>query len=78
MARVRLPSLSSREVIGALERGVWQIVRQRGSHIRLRRVEPPPRSVTVPVGKDLNIKTTRSILLQAGLTVEELLTLLRG
>ena len=36
---VRLPSVKTREVIRALEKGGWFIVRQRGSHITLGKAE---------------------------------------
>lgn len=34
---VRLPALTGREVIRALERAGFEVVRQKGSHVRMRR-----------------------------------------
>jgi predicted RNA binding protein YcfA (HicA-like mRNA interferase family) len=50
----RLPSLKAREVIRALERGGFVIVRSSGSHHRLVHKTDPTRQTTVPVhkGKD--------------------------
>ncbi len=43
----KLPVLSARECITALERAGFNVIRQRGSHITLRRDNPPAR-MTVP------------------------------
>jgi len=44
---------------------------QTGSHIILRSENPPYRRLTVPDHKEIAKGTLRSILRQAGLTVEE-------
>ena len=67
--------LSGRALIRALERIGFVVKRQRGSHIILRRDNPPAR-VVVPDHKNLRVGTLRTILNSAGLTVEELLQLL--
>jgi predicted RNA binding protein YcfA (HicA-like mRNA interferase family) len=67
--------LSGRALIRALEKVGFIVKRQRGSHIILRRDNPPAR-VVVPDHKSLRIGTLRTILNTAGLTVEELLKLL--
>ncbi|MFQ5839499.1 MAG: type II toxin-antitoxin system HicA family toxin [Candidatus Methylomirabilales bacterium] len=68
------PSLRPREVIAALERAGFHRVRQRGSHLQLKRANL---LVTVPVhSRELNPTTLRSILRQARLTAKELLRLL--
>jgi predicted RNA binding protein YcfA (HicA-like mRNA interferase family) len=60
-----------REVIRVLERLGWRVVRQRGSHVRLRL--PGGRNpVTVPVSqRELRNDVFQSILKQAGLTREQ-------
>ncbi|MBE7530482.1 MAG: addiction module toxin, HicA family [Chloroflexi bacterium] len=69
-----LPTLKPRQVIAALERAGFVRVRQKGSHLRLRRGNL---SVTVPVHPgDLPPDVLRSILRQAHMTPEELLDLL--
>jgi predicted RNA binding protein YcfA (HicA-like mRNA interferase family) len=67
--------LSGRVLVRALEKIGFVVKRQRGSHIILRRVNPPAR-VVVPDHKNLRVGTLRTILNTAGLTVEELLKLL--
>ncbi len=72
----KLPTdLSGREVRSALERAGFVFRRQRGSHMVLRRDEPPAR-VVVPDHRRIRKGTLRTILHGAGLTVEELLQLL--
>ncbi|MFA5787808.1 MAG: type II toxin-antitoxin system HicA family toxin [Actinomycetota bacterium] len=69
-----LPALRAREVVSALERAGFRQVRQRGSHLQLKRGNL---LVTVPVHPgDLNPQVVRSILRQARLSAEELLNLL--
>ena len=74
----RLPSLKALEVIRALERAGFEIVRSAGSHHRLVHQQNPTRATTVPVhkGRDLPRPILRAIIKQAGLTVEEFLDLL--
>jgi predicted RNA binding protein YcfA (HicA-like mRNA interferase family) len=73
----KLPVISGRECIKALEKTGFFIARQKGSHITLRRQEPPPtRTVVVPDHKELDRGTLRSIIRQAGLSVEEFVDLL--
>ena len=64
----RLRRLSSRDVIRALERLGFDQIRQRGSHIVLRRG-----SVTciVPQRRELKLGTLSSVLQQADVGVEE-------
>ena len=71
----KLPVLSARECITALERAGFNVIRQRGSHITLRRDNPPAR-VTVPNHKELKTGMLRSVIRQAGMTVDEFLDLL--
>jgi predicted RNA binding protein YcfA (HicA-like mRNA interferase family) len=73
----RLPTLQAGQLIGALERAGFQIVRQKGSHVRMRHIDG--RVVTVPVhpGQDIGRGLLRKILRDADLTREELLKLLR-
>jgi predicted RNA binding protein YcfA (HicA-like mRNA interferase family) len=73
----RLPALTAREVIRALERGGFAVSRTSGSHCRLVHTRDPARKVTVPIHRgDLKRGTLRAIIAQAGMTVAEFLTLL--
>jgi predicted RNA binding protein YcfA (HicA-like mRNA interferase family) len=71
----RLPSVSGRECVRALERVGFYVDRQRGSHIVMKRDDPPAR-VVVPDHRELKRGTLRAIIRQAGLTVEEFVELL--
>jgi len=68
----RLPVLPGRKIIRALEQIGFQVVRQRGSHIRLRHEDG--RVVTVPVhaGQDISRGLLRKILRDAELSPQEL------
>ncbi|MEM1953495.1 MAG: type II toxin-antitoxin system HicA family toxin, partial [Candidatus Caldarchaeum sp.] len=59
----------------ALRKAGFVLARQRGSHMVLYREEPPAQ-VTVPDHKELDRGTLRSIIRQAGLSVEEFILLL--
>lgn len=69
----RLPRLSSRETIRALERLGFVQVRQRGSHIVLQRGSL---TCVVPRRKELKLGTLAGILDQAELSVDELMAAL--
>jgi predicted RNA binding protein YcfA (HicA-like mRNA interferase family) len=62
-----------------LQKAGFYISRQKGSHVQMRRDEPQPaRTVPVPVSKKpLPRGTLRSIIRQAGLTVDEFVKLLQ-
>ncbi|MEG4507686.1 type II toxin-antitoxin system HicA family toxin [Microcoleus sp. F6_B4] len=81
----RLPRVSSAETISALERLGFVRVRQRGSHVILKKQIPtgdpenPQRTIevgcVVPVQrKTLAVGTLGSILNQAGISVEDFLS----
>ncbi|MDG6907416.1 MAG: type II toxin-antitoxin system HicA family toxin [Nitrososphaerota archaeon] len=72
----KLPLLSAKEVIKALTKVGYEFDHQRGSHIVLRRREPPHRRIAVPNFKELPRGTLRAIINEAGLTPEQLLKLL--
>ena len=74
----KLPVASGRQVVRALERIGYRVVRQRGSHIRLRdEVNPNHLPLTVPNHKAVKPGLLRKILRDADLTVEEFLALLK-
>ncbi len=67
-----LPVVSGREVIKALGRAGFRVVRQRGSHVRLeKRTEDRMIKLTVPLHKSLKRGTLRRIIKDAGLTIQE-------
>lgn len=71
----KLPVVSARECISALEKIGFRIRRQKGSHITLIRDEPY-RRVTVPNHKEIKSGMLRRIIRDAGITVEEFSDLL--
>jgi len=71
----KLPRVSGRECVRALEKAGFFVRRQEGSHIILRRNEPFAQLV-VPDHKELDRGTLRAIIRQSGLTVESFVTLL--
>ena len=74
----RLPVVSGREVLRALLRAGFEEKGWRGGHAVLRHPETR-RSVPVPLhgGRDLPPCTVRTIIRQAGLTVDEFVELLK-
>ena len=71
----QLPVISGAECIKALEKVNYFVDRQRGSHVILIREEPRT-TVTVPNHKELDKGTLRAIIRQAGLSVDEFVSLL--
>jgi predicted RNA binding protein YcfA (HicA-like mRNA interferase family) len=71
----KLPRISGRECIKALEKIGFYFKRQEGSHIILRR-DNPFCQVVVPEHKELDRGTLRAIIRQANLSVDEFVKLL--
>jgi predicted RNA binding protein YcfA (HicA-like mRNA interferase family) len=71
----KLRVLSADEVCRILQGHGFQVVRQRGSHIILRK-ESPTGSISVPVPNHSEIAkgTIKSIIAQSGVAVEEFMT----
>ncbi|MCK6621446.1 MAG: type II toxin-antitoxin system HicA family toxin [Calditrichaceae bacterium] len=72
----KLPVVSGQDVIKALAKIGYEFDHQRGSHIVLRQAFAPFRRVTVPNHKEIAKGTLRSIIREAGLTVDEFVDLL--
>lgn len=73
----KVPSLNYNEVINALRRDGWIVVRQRGSHIRLqKRIADETLKLTVPANKPIKRSTLSHIIKQARLSLPEFLDLL--
>lgn len=70
----KLPVISGHELIRALQRDGFQIVRQQGSHVSL--MKGQYRTV-VPLHDELARGTLLGILKQCGLSKEQILDLLR-
>jgi predicted RNA binding protein YcfA (HicA-like mRNA interferase family) len=73
----KVPSLAYDQIIRALQRQGWVVVRQRGSHIRLQKNMPGETlKLTGPAHRPIKRSTLAHILKQARLSVEELMELL--
>lgn len=63
---------SARELINILKRAGFQIISQKGSHIKLRGIKDGKiQTVIVPNHKEIAKGTFKSILIQANLTKKE-------
>ncbi len=71
----KLPHISGRECIRALERIGFYERRQKGDHVFMQHDDPYAATV-VPLHKEVKPGTLRSIIRQTGLTVEEFVDLL--
>lgn len=72
----KLPVVSGKEALKIFQKVGYELDHQTGSHMILRRNEPPYRRLTVPNHKEIAKGTLRSLVREAGLTVEEFVRLL--
>lgn len=70
----KLPKISGRECVSALQHAQFYVRRQRGSHIIMRRDDPFAH--VVPDHRTLDRGTLRGIIRQADLSVDEFVGLL--
>lgn len=80
---MRLPrDTDARELVKALQRVGYRVVRQSGSHIRLQTEQPKPHALTIPNHSPLKLGTLSAILgdvaRQRDMDKEELLRQLFG
>ena len=69
-----IPILRAREIINVLLKLGFSIVRQRGSHVRLRHMLDATKNVSVPMhNNDVPPRILRSILKQAKITLSDFL-----
>ena len=68
----RLPRVSGQQAIRVLEQIGFEQVRQRGSHVVLRRITPDGEvGCVVPLHRELAVGTLAGILKQAKVTTQE-------
>lgn len=72
----KLPVVSGRDAVRAFGKLEYRVDRQTGSHVILRNENPPYRRLTIPDHKTLAKGTLRSLIREAGLTVDEFCKLL--
>jgi predicted RNA binding protein YcfA (HicA-like mRNA interferase family) len=73
----KVPGLDYSELVRALRRAGWVVVRQRGSHIRMQKNSPKETlKIIVPAHRPIKRSTLSHILKQARMTVADLNELL--
>lgn len=72
----KLPVVSGKDVVKAMAKLNYETDHQTGSHIILRQNYSPFRRLTVPNHKEIAKGTLKSILREAGISVEEFIKLL--
>ncbi len=73
----KVPSLPYTQIVRALQRDGWTLVRQRGSHLRLqKRLGEEVLKLTIPAHHPVKRSTLAHILKQARIDVERFLQLL--
>ncbi len=73
----KLPILSGKDVIKVLEKIGFNHIRTRGSHAILKKqTAQGSKTIPVPLHKELAKGTLKSIMNQAGLSIEDLIKLL--
>jgi predicted RNA binding protein YcfA (HicA-like mRNA interferase family) len=69
----KLPRISGSEIVKALQRLGFEVARQRGSHIILRRGSS---GCVVPNHREVKVGTLAGVLRQAGVSAEEFISAL--
>jgi predicted RNA binding protein YcfA (HicA-like mRNA interferase family) len=69
-----LPGVSGRKAVKALERLGFDFIRQKGSHVIMRRGD---RGCVVPMHREINPWTLNGVLKQAGVATDEFLAALK-
>ena len=69
----KLPSLSGDELVKALTKAGFQVVRQKGSHVSMKRGKS---RTVIPLHKELAKGTLFGIMKQCGLTKEDLISII--
>ena len=69
----RVPRISGRDAVQAFATVGYEVVRQRGSHIRLRHPTAARLPLTVPDHRELKPGLLRGLIRDAGMTVDEFL-----
>lgn len=72
----KLPRIAGKDAIRAFEKTGYQVVRQRGSHIRMKSDQPDRLPITVP-NHNLGPGLMRKLLRDTKLTVDEFIELLK-
>lgn len=73
---MKLPVVSGQEALKAFQKIGYIFDHQTGSHIIIRNSNPPFRRLTIPDHREIAKGTLRSLIREAGLTVEQFADLL--
>lgn len=74
---MKLPIVSGKKVVKALQKIGFEVDHQTGSHVIMRETKEPFRRVTVPNHKVIIPRTLLSIIKESGLTREEFIKFLQ-
>ncbi|MBY0310857.1 MAG: type II toxin-antitoxin system HicA family toxin [Phycisphaerales bacterium] len=72
----RLPVISGADAVRAFGKIGYAVHHHTGSHVIIRRSEPPHRHLSVPNHKELARGLLRGLIRDAGLTLEQFIALL--
>ena len=72
----KLPVRSGKDLVKIFAKLGYEFDHQTGSHLILRHQNPPYRRLTIPNHKEIAKGTLRAIISQAGITLDEFLSLL--
>ena len=73
---MKLPVVSGADAVKAFGKVGYVVDRQRGSHVLLRHLDPPHRRLSVPDHREIAKGTLRTLIREAGLSVDEFIGLL--
>ncbi len=73
---MKLPVVSGSDAVRAFRKAGYEFDEQHGSHIIVRHVDPPHRRLSIPNHKELAKGTLRTLIREAGLSVNEFTRLL--
>lgn len=72
----RLAGISGKDAVKAFEKIGYVVVRQKGSHVRLKNNFRPEKPLTIPLHKEVKIGLLKALIHDAGLSEQEFLNLL--
>ena len=74
---MKLPVVSGADAVKVFRRIGYELDEQEGSHMILRHTSPPHRRISIPNHKELAKGTLRTLIREAGHTVDEFARLLK-
>ncbi len=74
----KLPRITPKKILAALMRAGFYVHHHTGSHVNVRHPLKSHLHVVIPMhNRDVSLKTTKSIIVQAELTVDEFIKILK-